>query len=173
MKNHLLTPSSTSFSCFWELPHHHHPAIVWLNFPWMLYGICQLTLSIYWAQLLIWNITWQTATICLAPRDWQSKFFQVVKTDIKNYRLPLFVREFHLKGKTQTTNFQCPVQFLLCIYINSTKWLAVLKKHLLGGEDGGEFGGRSREKIQGWWWIDRLSLGANSYICAWFVRDLH
>lgn len=92
---HHLLPSGV----FWESPHHHLPATVWLNFPWMLYGICRLTLSIYWAQLLIWNVAWQTATICLAPRDWQNKFFQVVKTDTKNYRLTLFCERVSSKGK--------------------------------------------------------------------------
>lgn len=94
---HCLLPSGV----FWKLPHHHHlPPAVWLNFPWLLCGICQLTLSIYWARLLISNIAWQTATICLAPGDWQSKFFQVVQTDIQNYRPTLFCETVSSKGKS-------------------------------------------------------------------------
>lgn len=41
-----------------------HPLLL-LNFPWLLSGICQLTLTIYWTILLIWNIGWRTATLYL------------------------------------------------------------------------------------------------------------
>lgn len=93
------------------IPSHHHPplpggfrestppAAFWLNFPWLLCGICQLTLSIYWTRLLIWIITWQTATICLAPGDWQSEFFQVVQADTQDYMPTLFRETVWSKGK--------------------------------------------------------------------------
>lgn len=41
-----------------------HPLLL-LNFPWLLSGICQLTLTIYWSILLIWNTGWWTATTYL------------------------------------------------------------------------------------------------------------
>lgn len=94
---HRLLPSDV----FWELLHHHHlPDAVWLNFPWLLCGICQLILSIYWARLLIWNIAWQTVKICLAPADWQSKFFKVVQRGTQNYRPTRFCETVSSKGKS-------------------------------------------------------------------------
>lgn len=58
------------------------------------------SLTIYWAWLLVWNIPWQTAAICMACEDWQSKFFQVVHANVQNDKPRLFCQTVWSKGKS-------------------------------------------------------------------------